>query len=205
MAVVAAPYNWTGFYVGVAGGGGWGTSHHSTAGVTDFSDNFKVSGGLIGGTVGYNWQSGALVFGVEGDASYATIKGSTTGVVAPFCPDGINPNCTTKLRGLETLRVRFGYAADRFMPYVTGGLAVGQIYAASDPGDVNSGSKSKATWTIGGGVEAAINRNWSAKAEYLYADFGTLSGIFIRQPGAFPFDVSLKTHIVRVGLNYRFN
>jgi outer membrane immunogenic protein len=204
--IMVAPYNWTGFYVGISGGAGWGQSHHSVVGLTDFSDTFNVSGGIIGGTAGYNWQTGALVLGVEGDASYASLSGSTMGVPPMFCPDGSPAsNCTTKLRGLETLRLRVGYAWDRFMPYVTGGLAVGQIYAATDPGSVNSGSTSKATWTVGAGVEGAFDRNWSAKVEYLYADFGTLSSLFLRQPGAFPFDVSLKTHIVRVGLNYKFN
>jgi outer membrane immunogenic protein len=205
-APVPVAYDWTGFYLGIEGGGGWGTSHHGTATVPDFSDNFKVSGGIVGGTAGYNWQTGAFVIGVEGDVSYSALTGSTAGFAPIFCPDGTAAsNCTTKLRGLETLRARFGYAWDRFLPFVTGGLAVGQIYGASDPGNVNFGSTNKATWTVGGGVEAAINRNWSVKAEYLYADFGTLSGLFIRNPGAFPFDVSLKTHIVRMGLNYRFN
>ena len=124
--IMVAPYNWTGFYVGISGGAGWGQSHHSVVGLTDFSDTFNVSGGIIGGTAGYNWQTGALVLGVEGDASYASLSGSTMGVPPMFCPDGSPAsNCTTKLRGLETLRLRVGYAWDRFMPYVTGGLAVG--------------------------------------------------------------------------------
>lgn len=205
VLVGPAPYNWTGFYVGIAGGGGWGTSHHATAGVLNFSDDFDVSGGLIGGTAGYNWQMGQFVLGVEGDASYAILSGSTRGIAPVFCPDG-GPasDCTTKLRGLETLRLRLGYALDRFMPYVTGGLAVGQIYGASDPGSVNSGTATRATWTVGGGIEAALAQNWTAKIEYLYADFGTVDGLFTRNPGAFPFDVSLKTNFVRVGLNYKF-
>lgn len=200
-----APYNWTGLYVGISAGGGWGTSHHATAGLPDFSGNFDVSGGLIGGTIGYNWQLGQAVLGVEGDASYAGLKGSTLGIGPLFCPDGsAASDCTTKLRGMETLRLRLGYAWDRWMPFVTGGLALGQIYGASDPGSVNYGSTTRAGWTVGGGVEAAFAPHWTAKVEYLYADFGTADSLFIRNPGAFPFDVSLKTNIVRVGVNYKF-
>jgi len=206
--VVASIYNWTGFYVGIEGGGGWGHSQHFTSAFpVDFSGTFNVSGGLIGGTAGFNWQTGALVLGVEGDFAYAAIKGSTAGIQAPFCPDGTAlANCTTSLRNFGTVRARAGYAWDRYLPYVTGGLAFGQIYGASDPGDVNSGTKTKAGWTIGAGIEAALSRNWSAKIEYLYADFGTASGVFIRpSPGINPFDVKLNTNIVRGGLNYRFD
>ena len=205
--VVAPIYNWSGFYVGIEGGGGWGRSQHFTSAVPiDFSGTFNVNGGLIGGTAGYNWQTGAFVLGVEGDFSYTSIKGSTRGIQAPFCPDGTAlANCTTSLRNFGTARARVGYAWDRYLPYVTGGLAFGQIYGASDPGDVNSGTKTKAGWTIGAGIEAALSRNWSAKIEYLYADFGTVNGLFNRNPGVFPFDVKLNADIVRAGLNYRFN
>lgn len=204
-AMIAAPYNWSGLYLGIEGGLGSGRSHHSTALVPNFSDVFGVSGGLFGATAGMNWQTGALVLGVEGDASFAWMSGSTAGIAPIFCPPGgATANCTTRLQGLETLRLRVGYAWDRFMPYATGGLAVGQIYGASDPGNVNSGSASKAGWTFGGGIEGAFGQNWTAKLEYLYVDFGTASGLFIRNPGAFPFNVSLNAHIFRVGLNYKF-
>jgi len=203
--IAPAPYNWTGLYIGLEGGGGWGTSHHASAGIPEFTGNFDVSGGLVGGTAGYDWQLGQAVFGIEGDASYAWLRGSTRGIGPVFCPDGTTmANCTTKLRGLETLRLRAGYALDRWLPYVTGGLAVGQIYGASDPGSVNSGSATRAGWTVGGGIEGALAPHWTAKIEYLYADFGTADRLFVRQPGAFPFNVNFKTNIVRVGVNYRF-
>ena len=86
-APVSVPtvYNWTGFYVGVSGGGAWGTSEHTFPGGTH--GPFDISGGLVGGTVGYNWQSGNLVLGLEGDYSWADIHGSTTGVPPPHHPD----------------------------------------------------------------------------------------------------------------------
>ena len=183
----ALVYNWTGFYIGINGGGGWGTSRWDSTG------DFDLSGGLVGGTVGYNWQTGALVFGLEGDIDWSNIKGRTS----VLCPAG----CETRNSWLGTARGRLGFAADRFMPYVTGGLAFGDIQARVPflPGrtDTNTG------WTVGGGVEYAFANNWTAKAEYLYVDLGKINcGIAC---GALTTDdVTFKTHIVRGGLNFRF-
>jgi outer membrane immunogenic protein len=90
--VYAAVYNWTGFYLGINGGGGWGRSQW------DGIDRFDVSGGLIGGTIGYNWQINQLVIGAEGDLDWSGIRGSTTAV----CPLG----CTTRNSWLATVRGR---------------------------------------------------------------------------------------------------
>ena len=108
-------YNWTGFYVGINGGGGWGNSQW------DGINKFDVSGGLIGGTIGYNWQVGQIVVGAEGDIDWSGIKGSTN----VLCAAG----CETRNTWLATVRGRLGYAFDRFLPYVTAGLAVGDINA----------------------------------------------------------------------------
>ena len=117
--VFVPPYSWTGFYVGINGGGGFGTSNWDSTG------SRNISGGLVGGTVGYNYQFGHAVVGVEGDMNWADINGSTTNA----CPAG----CKTSDSWLATVRGRLGYAADRFMPYVTGGAAFGDI-RASTPG-----------------------------------------------------------------------
>ena len=111
----APVYNWTGFYLGINGGGGWGTSQW------DGVDKFDLSGGLIGGTVGYNWQVNQLVLGAEGDIDWSGIKGTTT----VLCPGG----CETRNQWLATVRGRLGYAWDRFLPYLTAGLAAGDINA----------------------------------------------------------------------------
>src|SRR5713101_543247 len=162
--IVRAPvyvpyYNWTGFYLGINGGGGWGRSQW------DGVDRFDVSGGLIGGTIGYNWQFSQLVIGAEGDIDWSGIRGTTT----VFCP----PGCTTRNNWLATVRGRVGYAFDRFLPYLTGGLAVGDINTSllGFPG----GSVSNAGWTIGGGLEFGIVSNVSVKAEYLFVDLGNFN------------------------------
>src|SRR5262245_41348626 len=117
--IYSAPYNWTGFYLGINGGGAWGSS--------DFSGNFSngssdPDGGLVGGTIGYNWQLGQTVFGLEGDADWSSVRGSSN------CGGGLS--CETRSDYLATVRGRLGYAIDRFMPYVTGGLALGNIKAS---------------------------------------------------------------------------
>ena len=114
-------YNWSGFYAGVNGGGGWGHSYWSGNGT-----GIGLSGGQVGGTAGYNWQYGNAVLGLEGDIDWSGLKGTST---SSLCPNG----CTTSQNWLSTVRGRAGYAFGSVMPYVTGGLAVGDI-RASIPG-----------------------------------------------------------------------
>lgn len=188
-AFVPPPYTWSGFYLGVNGGGGLGRSYWDTAG------GFDISGGLVGGTIGYNYQIGAAVIGAEGDIDWSGISGSTT---TPGCPVG----CTTSDSWLSTVRARFGYAADRFMPYVTGGAAFGNINAAT-PG-LAGGSATTAGWTIGAGLEFAIAGHWTAKAEYLYVDLGRFNCGGGCGAGAAVDNVSFNTNLIRAGINYRF-
>jgi outer membrane immunogenic protein len=180
-----APYNWSGFYAGINGGYGWGSSDFSTAIGTG---SFDTDGGLVGGTLGYNWQLGSTVFGAEGDLDWTNLRGSA------LCNGGATV-CETKNNWLGTLRGRVGYAADRFMPYVTGGLAVGDI--KSSIAGVGSSDSTKAGWTVGGGLEFALPARLTAKVEYLYVDLG-------RGGSVLGSDASFRSNILRVGLNYRF-
>lgn len=180
---VAPVYNWTGPYLGLYGGGGWGRSGFSDPLATG---NFNLSGGVAGGTLGYNYQMGQAVLGVESDFGWSNIRDST--------PCG-GTSCETRNNWLGTARVRLGYAVDRFMPYVTGGAAFGDI--KTSVAGVGDSHTSKAGWTVGGGVEAAISGPWTAKLEYLYVDLGHGGSVL----GS---DASFKTNIVRAGINYRF-
>jgi outer membrane immunogenic protein len=181
-APVYAPYNWTGAYVGINGGYGWGNSDFAAP----FSSSYRTSGGLVGGTLGYNWQMGQTVFGIEGDLDWSGIRGSAA------CA---GTSCETKNNWLSTVRGRIGYAADRFMPYFTGGLAVGNINTSVV--SIGSSSTTKAGWTIGGGLEAAVAPRLTAKIEYLYVDLGRGGSVL----GA---DSKFNANVVRAGLNYRF-
>src|SRR5665647_1951320 len=179
-----APYNWTGAYIGINGGGGWGRTNFSAPAT---SGDFNTSGGLIGGTIGYNYQVNQAVFGLEGDLDWSNIRGNSA------C--GVGLNCETRNNWLGTARGRIGYAFDRCMPYVTGGLAVGGVKnSITGAGDT---STTKAGYTLGGGLEAALTGPWTAKVEYLYVDLG-------RTSAPLGSDASFKANTVRAGLNYRF-
>jgi outer membrane immunogenic protein len=176
-------YNWTGAYIGLNSGGAWGSSSYAAPFA---SNSINTSGGLIGGTLGYNWQAGRAVFGLEGDVDWSNLRGS--GICGAT-------TCETRNSWLGTARGRLGYAIDRVMPYVTGGLAVGDI--RSSIAAVGSANTTKAGWTLGGGLEAAIAGPWTAKVEYLYVDLGRGASV----AGA---DASMRANVVRAGLNYRF-
>jgi outer membrane immunogenic protein len=182
-AYVAPVFTWTGPYVGINGGYGWGSSDISAPlGV----GSLDTDGWLVGGTLGYNWQMGSAVFGLEGDIAWSGIKGSTA------CG---GTSCEVRNNWLGTARGRLGYAMGSFMPYVTGGLAVGNVKTTvagiGDTSDTNVG------WTVGAGLEAQISGPWSAKLEYLYVDLGESDTVLGGQ-------ADFNTNIVRAGLNYRF-
>ena len=180
-------YSWTGFYVGINGGGAWGRSDWS-----GFAGDNDVSGGLVGVTAGYNWQSGQWVFGLEGDIDWSNIKGNFTNAA---CPTG----CETKNTWLGTARGRLGYAFDRVMPYVTGGAALGDVRATQ--AGVGSTTETNVGWTVGAGIEAAVIANWTAKLEYLYVDLGDVSCAACLPAAS---NADFRAHVVRAGLNFRF-
>ena len=127
-----APFSWTGFYVGINGGYGWGTSDWTG------TSSFDTKGGLVGGTVGYNLQTGVWVWGLEGDFDASWIKGTETAVC------GV-PGCETNNQWLATARGRIGYAWDRFLPYITGGGAFGAIKMT--PGTPPTATDTQVGWT----------------------------------------------------------
>jgi outer membrane immunogenic protein len=191
MRSMVGYFNWSGLYVGVNGGYGFGTSTWELVPGTDV----KPKGFLAGGTVGYNWQTGAIVYGLEGDFDWADVKGSIA------CVPGV-VSCETTNNWLATFRGRIGFAFDRWLPYLTGGGAYGRVKATTAPigGVAASVSGDQLGWTIGGGVEYAFMSNWSAKVEYLYVDLGRFD------TGVAPVvnNVSFTENIVRAGVNYKF-
>lgn len=189
----SAPFSWSGFYVGLNGGYGWGNSSWDSPTLGN-TGNFKTTGYLIGATLGYNLQTGNWVWGIETDWDYSTIKGSDTA----NC--GV-PGCETRNTWLGTGRGRIGYAWDRWLPYFTGGVAFGNIKMTTPA--LTTESKTKLGWTLGAGVEYAFMGSWSAKLEYLFVDLGK-AACSAATCGAADVDVKFNTNIIRAGLNYRF-
>jgi outer membrane immunogenic protein len=227
-AAPAPVFAWTGCYIGIVGGGAWGQSQHIGAAddpdISGFpiSDSFHLSGGLIGGTLGCNFQAGKVVVGLEGDGSWVSKKGSgLEHDETPFIgTDGWIDS--TKERWLTTFRGRAGWTfSPQWLVYVTGGFAMAGIEATVN--DVPDGlsftdRETQFGWTVGGGVEWAFLPNWSLKVEYLYVrledavffpnacggSIATLGNCGTPPPAPGPRFVPLDDHIVRAGINFRF-
>jgi outer membrane immunogenic protein len=206
--VVAQVYNWTGFYVGVNGGYGWGTQDPLTLFSNRFDrSSFNISGGMFGGTIGAQIQQGYVVLGIEGDLDWANIKG--TGISTPtiggglLFPAGIALNIAANTSAVGTARIRAGVAMNNWLFYATGGAAfVKESANGTSIGGVACGTLglfpncAASSWrpglAAGLGAEWGFAQNWSAKLEYLYID-AVGSGVS-------------NDHIdtVRGGINYRF-
>jgi len=187
-------YNWTGAYVGINGGGAWGRPDWTS--VPDAtSGTYNLSGGLVGGTLGYNLQTdGPFVWGVEGDFGWSGVRGTVP-------PASCVPNCEMQSNWLATARLRFGYAFDTVMPYVTAGAAISRLVASTAGAPFGTQSKNNLGWTLGLGVEFVIWGPWTAKAEYVYADFNGFSCNVACGGG--PISNNVRENIVRAGINYR--
>jgi outer membrane immunogenic protein len=227
VPAVAPTYNWGGFYIGVNGGGAFGTSNWSdplnpATGAT--TGDFNMNGWLVGGTVGANFQASQLVFGIEADLDWANIKGDVTN---GFCTLAnvssgavVGATCETKTNYLGTVRGRLGFAADRVLLFATGGLAFANVQAGLTGPAITTptyDSNNKLGWTAGGGVEVALGDNWTAKVEYLYASLQSgactssancgINGPIVSGVPKGPVandTVKFATSLVRVGVNYKF-
>jgi outer membrane immunogenic protein len=213
VAPIYSPiYNWGGIYAGINGGGVFGSSSWSDPGNPFGSTgNFNVNGGLIGGTLGVNYQAESWVFGAEGDFDWQSVKGSSsssfcTAVGATNKGPSAGLSCTTQSNWLGTIRGRVGYAWNNVLLYGTAGGAWANMKTT-----VISGETSNAFgWTAGAGVEYAFADFWSVKLEYLFVDFSSISctsgGCGFNPPGGIPANDSVKfnENVIRVGVNFKF-
>ncbi|HWV79954.1 MAG TPA: outer membrane protein [Hyphomicrobiaceae bacterium] len=191
---VAAP-EWYGPYVGVHAGGAWSSvdwAYTPGPGTADHDGD-----GAFGGVqAGYNFRTGSLVYGIEGDISAAGISGSTA------CPND-DFSCHSDIRWLGSVRLRAGFTTGPLLVYGTGGFGFGRIEigTTSLALGTNSSERTATGWTAGGGVEFLVDRNWTIKAEYLYYDLGD---------DTYTVDNNLRVradtvlHTGKVGFNYRF-
>jgi outer membrane immunogenic protein len=207
----AVAFNWSGFYIGANAGYGWG---RNCWGVIPGGDDgcFNSSGPVAGGQVGFNWQTGNLVLGVEGSGDWANIKGQ--GQSTLFVNDFNN----TKMTALYTATARAGWAWDRTLLYVKGGAAWAREKQFGSctgvPGCVPlnfvyaSATETRLGWTVGAGVEYGITRNISAAVEYDYMNFGDRDVTLVITPGAgcapCTWNIKQDLHLVTGRINYRF-
>jgi outer membrane immunogenic protein len=230
---VAVIFRWTGVYVGLHGGGGGGFKQETSQpffvpsqffalppGSTPpilypFPTRIDMSGGIAGGQIGVNYQTDWLVIGLEAQASWANLKGSTACAInaAPTPPlTAAGANCTSKIDALGTLAGRLGVAFDRLLLFGKAGAAwtndnYQMLINVPPAAFVFSTNELRWGWMLGIGAEYAFTDNWSAKIEYDYMDLGThaqrftdaLSGSILIDT-----DIRERLNIVKVGVNYRF-
>jgi outer membrane immunogenic protein len=198
--MVAAIYDWSGFYIGV--NGGWGSSHNSWSNVGIGEGSHDASGGTVGGQVGYRWQQGPIVFGVEAQGNWADFSGSN----ASLAFAGLTNRTKIDAFGLFTGQV--GYAFNTALLYVKGGAAVTDNRYEGLVGGAQFDRASDTRWggTVGVGVEWAFAPNWSAAVEYDHLFMGTNDYNFVTPAGAFTRTDSIKQDVdlVTVRLNYKF-
>jgi outer membrane immunogenic protein len=201
--VLQQVYNWTGFYVGVNGGYGWGSQDPLNI-ITDRFDRFShgIMGGVFGGTVGAQIQAGHVVMGLEADLDWADISGTSiaTATIGGVAPAGGPFNAKTEIDWESTVRARVGYANDNWLFYGTGGLALlGAKTTLTNPAGASvcgtifpncTPTNRQAGLALGGGLEYGLTPNISANIEYLYITAVSL-------------EVSNHSEI-RAGLNYHF-
>jgi outer membrane immunogenic protein len=213
------PY-WTGWYAGLNVGGGWGDSKNTfianlPAPTLAGTDTTRVDGVIGGSQVGYNWQAGLWVFGVETDIQGSGQRGSnnTACSIAGCIVPGSTIADTEKLTWFGTTRGRIAVTWGSWLAYVTGGAAYGGI---NDTGVVTlpgvgtitvDKSNTQSGWTLGGGIEASLIGKWTWKVEYLYMDLGTLSAL-VHDPFIVGASVGGSAHftdnILRGGVNLHF-
>jgi outer membrane immunogenic protein len=214
-----------------------GTFYHNVTGalLATSQQTIKLNGPIFGGQIGFNRQRGNWVWGLEADGQWSGQKGD--GIFScpvPVAPPGgpcnpitagagagVAPTATfnQKLEWFVTLRGRLGVLVQpNWLAYATGGLAIGHIETngvlsgftgAQVPTSASfSYDNTKFGWTVGGGIEGRLSRNWTAKLEYIYADYGTVSGtaflLTANPPLRVEFDSRVTDHVLRVGLNYKW-
>jgi len=199
-------FSWSGFYVGAVAGAGIVTPQFSDHDALFTRSNWQAGdwAATVGGTVGYNWQWGSTVIGVEGDLNWTNFDRT---LIHPN-PD-FGSQFDAKWNWFSTVRARFGLALDRTLVYATAGVAIVDLdyrVAKSDDGCSRTCatlSKTEVGLALGTGVEYALAGNWSFKAEYLFIKLPTKEVADPRQDATFQY--TTDAHFARVGLNYRFD
>ena len=212
MSAAPALAPWTGFYIGANAGGGIGNavSDFSVGGANFASVDNSLTGAVAGGQVGYNWQAGPMVFGLESDIQFSSAKGTLSAPCVPgLCGVALTANYSQEVSWFGTVRGRIGYASAGWLVYGTAGYAYWQLVtdanASAGPATASFSAKDFVDgWTAGGGIEVQVAPRWSVKGEYLFADFGRANHSFVFTGLPTLTDSAHVTlNIVRAGVNVR--
>jgi outer membrane immunogenic protein len=207
-------HNWTGFYVGINAGAAFNNSHYALSpdpppGDTGSGD-FNNACFTAGGQAGYNYQINKFVIGLETDFNYNGIDQSG------HVDSAFTRTVTQKVDYFGTLRPRVGVTpTDKLLVYATGGLAYGDVHSSSNilfttpvlDHYIGSNSSLQTGWAAGGGIEYALSRNWSVKAEYLEVDLGSQSyecGDQANCGCSYRTNIKTLEGVGRLGINYKF-
>ncbi|WP_291842132.1 outer membrane beta-barrel protein [Bradyrhizobium sp.] len=206
--MIAALYNWSGFYVGA--NGGWGSSHKCwdflpVAGGVSPEGCHNATGGVAGGQIGYRWQAGTWVFGLEGQGNWADLKGRNRSTLNPLLDN------ESKIDAFGLFTGQIGYAANNVLLYVKGGAAVTSdrfrtfntgtgVVAATTGDDTRWGG------AVGVGVEFGFAPNWSAGVEYDHLFMQNRNHTFTTPAGAVVGTdrIGQDVDLVTVRVNYRW-
>ena len=211
-AMVAAIYDWSGFYVGFNGGGGWShacwtnTATFSGPTVPSVSEGcHDASGGMVGGQAGYRFQSANWVFGVEGQGDWADLQGSNVSAASVLGFGVVNQ---TKIDAIGLITGQVGYAWNNVLWYVKGGAAVTHSKFTGFAAGLVIDTTDQARWggAVGTGVEVGFSPDWSVGVEYDHLFMGTQSPIFSGPLGLFTRTDSIKQDVdmATVRVNYRW-
>jgi outer membrane immunogenic protein len=197
-------FTWTGFYIGGYAGGGFGTAHWTDLPFPGFTNGSHIdpSGFVGGGLIGYNFQMGPLVFGIEGEGGYNGISATRDYATA----GGATRHEKFGGSDVERVRGRVGYAFNNFLLFFAGGgsFADGRLSFLNPANSfANAGNKTYSGFNIGGGGEYAFDSHWIGRIEYLYDDFGHATYSF--PSGGFDARrVSFSENTIRAAIEYKF-
>ena len=224
-------YTWTGFYVGAMGGYTFAANDTTLdldgdwPGIPGFqsleaanSRNVDLSGPEAGGLIGYNYQFNKWVVGVEASGAYLWIDDSNHFDGVTVNGETYQGSTSLKTHYLATAGPRLGHVFCKWLPYVTGGVAIGDIefrqdfftpFAGVHAGQSGSTDETKVGWMVGGGLEYALTNHWRMRGQYEYIDLGNVdfNSIFVNptQPNfSGHHEASLREHNVSVAVIYHF-
>jgi outer membrane immunogenic protein len=210
--VLTQVYDWSSFYVGGHVGYSWGHERDNLSQALPApplpADRFSVDGVIGGLHVGYNWQTGQFVYGLEGDLDGSGIKGR---FAFDQGPSGYTGALSLKNDWQASIRARAGYAANNWLLYITGGAAFAGVKSTLNASALfvddfqSSANQTLTGWTVGIGAEHALSKNWIARGEFRYSDFGYATAQLADQNGD-PVPMRVRFDDARgiLGISYKF-